>query len=54
MDVQIAACAFAGGYGVLTENVRDFEALGDAIAQLVPRVPPLVVTDAREPVGAAA
>ena len=44
LDVQIAACAFAGGYGVLTENVADFAVLRDAIEKLVPAVPPLVVT----------
>jgi predicted nucleic acid-binding protein len=47
LDVQIASCAFAGGYGVLTENVADFAVLRDAIVQLVPAVPPLAVTDAR-------
>ena len=47
LDVQIASCAFAGGYGILTENVADFAALRDAIATLVPDVPPLVVRDAR-------
>jgi len=47
LDVQIAACAFAGGYGVLTENVDDFAALRDAIARLLPSVPPLAVKDAR-------
>lgn len=47
LDVQIAACAFAGGYGVLTENASDFGALRDAISALLPDVPPLVVTDAR-------
>jgi predicted nucleic acid-binding protein len=47
LDVQIAACAFAGGYGVLTENVDDFAVLRDTIAELFPRVPPLAVTDAR-------
>jgi len=46
LDVQIAACAFAGGYGILTENVDDFAALRDAIAELVPEVPPLAVADA--------
>jgi predicted nucleic acid-binding protein len=46
LDVQIAACAFAGGYGVLTENVDDFGVLRNAIAELVPDVPPLVVADA--------
>jgi predicted nucleic acid-binding protein len=48
LDVQIASCAFAGGYGVLTENVGDFAALRDEIARLVPGVPPLVVRDACE------
>jgi predicted nucleic acid-binding protein len=47
LDIQIAACAFAGGYGVLTENVRDFAVLRDAIADLAPGLPPLAVTDAR-------
>lgn len=47
LDVQIAACAFAGGYGVLTENVDDFSVLRDAIAELLPGVPPLVVSDGR-------
>ncbi|HEX7291762.1 MAG TPA: hypothetical protein VF250_11615 [Conexibacter sp.] len=47
LDVQIAACAFAGGYGVLTENVDDFAALRDAIAELLPDVPSLELTDAR-------
>jgi predicted nucleic acid-binding protein len=48
LDVQIAACAFASGYGVLTENVSDFAVLRDAISQLLPDVPPLAVRDARE------
>lgn len=47
LDVQIAACAFAGGYGLLTENVDDFATLRDAIAAMFPEVPPLAVTDAR-------
>ena len=47
LDVQIAACAFASGYGLLTENVADFTVLRDAIAQIAPGVPPLAVTDAR-------
>ncbi len=45
LDVQIAACAFAGGYGVLTENVEDFGALRDAIAELLPNAPPLDVSN---------
>ncbi len=48
LDVQIAACAFAGGYGVLTETVDDFGLLRDAIADLLPQAPSLVVRDARE------
>jgi predicted nucleic acid-binding protein len=48
LDVQIAACAFAGGYGILTENVADFAVLREAIARLAPGVPPLVVRDACE------
>jgi predicted nucleic acid-binding protein len=47
LDVQIAACAFAGGYGVLTENVNDFRVLRDAIAELLPDTPALAVTDPR-------
>ena len=47
LDVQIAACAFAGGYGLLTENVDDFAVLRDAIAELLPATPPLAVTDGR-------
>ena len=54
LDVQIAACAFAGGYGVLTENVDDFGLLRDAIADLLPQTPPLVVRDAREAAGSPA
>jgi predicted nucleic acid-binding protein len=48
LDIQIAACAFAGGYGILTENVHDFAVLREAIAELAPDVPPLEVTDARK------
>lgn len=47
LDLQIAACAFAGGYGVLTENVDDFGVLRDAISALLPSAPPLVVHDAQ-------
>lgn len=47
LDVQIAACAFAGGYGLLTENVDDFAVLRDAIAELLPETSPLTVADAR-------
>jgi predicted nucleic acid-binding protein len=54
LDVQIAACTFAGGYGVLTENVEDFGVLRTAIGELLPNVPPLVVTDARAMAGSPA
>lgn len=47
LDVQIAACAFAGGYGLLTENVEDFGVLRDAITELLPDTRPLAVTDVR-------
>jgi predicted nucleic acid-binding protein len=47
LDVQIAACAFAGGYGLLTENVEDFALLRDALAELLPDARPLAVTDPR-------
>jgi predicted nucleic acid-binding protein len=47
LDVQIAACAFAGGYGVLTENVDDFGVLRDTIAALLPDISPLTVKNAR-------
>jgi len=47
LDIQIAACAFAGGYGVLTENVEDFGVLREAIAAMFPDAPPLAVSDAR-------
>jgi predicted nucleic acid-binding protein len=47
LDVQIAACAFAGGYGVLTENVGDFAVLRGAISRLLPDVPPLSIKDIR-------
>jgi predicted nucleic acid-binding protein len=47
LDIQIAACAFAGGYGILTENVEDFEQLRDAIGAMLPGTPPLAVSDAR-------
>lgn len=46
LDVQIAACAFGGGYGVLTENVDDFAVLRHAMSRLLPDAPPLAVSDA--------
>ncbi len=45
--MQIAACAFAGGYGVLTENVDDFALLRDALERVLPDAPPLAVADAK-------
>lgn len=47
LDVQIAACAFVGGYGVLTENLTDFTVLRAAIARLLPGVSPLMISAAR-------
>jgi predicted nucleic acid-binding protein len=47
LDVQIASCAFAGGYGLLTENVDDFAVLSGTIAALLPDAPPLTVRDVR-------
>lgn len=46
LDIQIAACAWRHGAPVVTENVRDFEALRDAIAALLPGQSPLVVRPA--------
>jgi predicted nucleic acid-binding protein len=54
LDVQIAACAFAAGFGILTENVADFALLRDTLAAMLPDVAPLVVSDAREPAAAEA
>ncbi len=46
LDIQIAACAWRHGRPVVTDNVRDFEALRDAIATLLPSWAPLVVRPA--------
>jgi predicted nucleic acid-binding protein len=46
LDLQIAACAWIHGRAVVTDNVRDFEALRDAIAALYPAHSPLVVRPA--------
>jgi predicted nucleic acid-binding protein len=43
IDIQIAACAWRHGCDVTTDNMRDFEALRDAIEQLHPDQSPLVV-----------
>jgi predicted nucleic acid-binding protein len=44
LDIQIAACAWTHGREIATENVHDFEALRDLIAQLYPKTTPLAVT----------
>lgn len=43
LDIQIAACAWTHGRDVVTDNVRDFEALRELISQLHPAQSPLVV-----------
>lgn len=45
MDIQIAATAFAAGLDVVTENRRDFERIGEVLAELYPSAPPLAVVD---------
>jgi predicted nucleic acid-binding protein len=45
LDIEIAAIAFAAGLDVATENRRDFEALGDALAALFADAPALAVVD---------
>jgi predicted nucleic acid-binding protein len=45
LDIQIAATAFAGGLDVATRNREDFEVLADALAELFPQAPPLLVFD---------
>lgn len=45
LDIEIAATAFAAGLDIATENRRDFEALGDALAALFPGAPELAVVD---------
>lgn len=46
LDLQIAACAWAHGHAVATDNRRDFDAIADIIAVLYPAVPALEVIDA--------
>jgi predicted nucleic acid-binding protein len=41
LDIEIAATAFAAGLDVATENREDFEALGEALAELFPGAPSL-------------
>lgn len=45
LDMQIAATAYAAGLDVATENRADFVAISDALADLFPDAPPLVVVD---------
>jgi predicted nucleic acid-binding protein len=51
LDIQIAACAWTHGHDVVTENIRDFEALRDLIAQLYPGASRLGVSGPPEPPG---
>ncbi len=46
LDLQIAACAWAHGHTVATDNRRDFDAISDLVAALYPAVPALEVIDA--------
>ncbi len=46
LDLQIAACAWAHGHSVTTDNRRDFDAISDLVAALYPSVPVLEVIDA--------
>ena len=36
LDLQIAACAWAHGHTVATDNRRDFDAISDLVAALYP------------------
>lgn len=44
LDIQIAACAWTHGRGLATENLSDFRALRQLVAQLYPSAPPLEVS----------
>lgn len=46
LDLQIAACAWAHGHSVVTDNRRDFDAISDLVAALYPSVTALEVIDA--------
>lgn len=46
LDLQIAACAWAHGHTVATDNRRDFDAISDLVAALYPSVQALEVIDA--------
>jgi hypothetical protein len=43
LDIQVAACAWAHGYAVTTDNRRDLEAIRSIITRLYPTVPALDV-----------
>lgn len=43
LDIQIAACAWAHGRSLATENQRDFQALRELVARLYPDASPLEV-----------
>jgi predicted nucleic acid-binding protein len=44
LDIQIAACAWTHGCAIATENLSDFRALRNLVAQLYPDAPPLEVS----------
>lgn len=46
LDLQIAACAWAHGHALATDNRRDFDAISTLIAALYPAVATLEVIDA--------
>lgn len=46
LDLQIAACAWAHGHTVATDNRRDFDAISNLVAALYPSVPTLEIIDA--------
>lgn len=46
LDIQIAACTWTHGRGIVTDNVRDFERLRDLIGQIYPGTRPLAVSAA--------
>ena len=46
LDLQIAACAWAHGHTVATDDRRDFDAISDLVAALYPSVPGLEIIEA--------
>jgi len=46
LDLQIAACAWVHGYGVMTENLRDFVEIRDHLQRMFPEGAPLDVVGA--------